>query len=142
MDDFHVFYSFERKMPKPDLSKYRWPKVHTWTLEECEALTVAKVLADLPRAARREKSEWRTPRYPNVMAEARIEGAVRRWWLVCPECGSRRGALYRPPGAKEEERVCRGCLGGSGAVYASQRFPKKASRPTDFNAQEIHHYGS
>jgi hypothetical protein len=48
-----------------------------------------------------------------------------RTWLVCPRCQQPRGALYQPPAAPRAPWRCRACVGGTGAVYASQRVGRR-----------------
>lgn len=49
----------------------------------------------------------------------RDAGRIRRWWIQCPKCNSRRETLFRAPGAPDYSWQCRLC---TGLVYASQRY--------------------
>lgn len=102
----------------------RWPKRHEHVVEACPVITVGTVLADVPPDAR-GWGRWGHPRYPAVEFLTRREGAVVRTWFVCPACGCPRGALYQPPDSPRAPWVCRECVGGNGAMYASERFGRR-----------------
>lgn len=89
--------------------RHQWPKLHDYVVEECEALTA--------RDAR--LGAWSPPGHPTLRLVARRGGCFMQWWLCCPTCGRRCGALYRPPGFASAEWRCRLCWS---LVYASQRY--------------------
>jgi hypothetical protein len=103
------------------LARARWPKRHDFIVEACPVLTAREALAHIAPEDR-VLGLWRHPAQPVLVFLTRREGAAVRTWLVCPSCGSPRGALYQPPHAPRAPWRCRECVGGTGAMYASERY--------------------
>lgn len=101
------------------LARARWPKRHDFIVEACSVVTVRDVLADVTPEAR-GRGLWCHPHCP-LWFLTRHEGAVLRTWFLCPRCRSPRGALYQPPDSPGAPWCCRECVGGTGAMYASER---------------------
>jgi len=108
-------------MPPAGFELAKWPKRHDFVVEACPVLTAREVLADLA-PGERGRGLWHHPSQPGLRFLTRREGAAMRTWLVCPSCHSPRGALYQQPDSPGAPWLCRECVGGTGAMYASERY--------------------
>ncbi len=89
-----------------------WPKKHQHVVEELPALSVRDPSADfLPKVSKRA-------------------GACSRKYFRCPACSRLVEELFLPAGHEPTVDLvlalvilrCRRCVGGTGAIYASQRY--------------------
>lgn len=110
----------------PSVAFLAWkkPKLHR-LVEDAERLDAVFLVFQLSDHERRTQREWRPPLWPGVVLVRGRRGALNPYWhFVCPSCGRRREALYRPAG--EREWKCRKC---HSLIYASHRHgPRHPSR--------------
>src|SRR5205085_3033568 len=79
---------------------------------DCRRVTVSTVLAKRGRPA--DGAEVRVAvRYLGRRLDISLVSTKQRvglrWWLVCPNCGSRRAALYSPRRLDVPDLACRWC---------------------------------
>lgn len=106
----------------------KWPKRHSFVVEECEALSVS----DLPALDSRIKDlpligpkitiyvGGQQTRDATIEVVLGARGKFVRRYLKCPHCHSARETLYRTP--RSQVFACRACWG---LVFASQRYGRK-----------------
>jgi hypothetical protein len=105
----------------------KWPKLHSFVVQECLALNAACYLAG---------DFENLPDYVK-MVERPAGSCRRRPYLVCPACGALCEYLYLPPTPDPVWR-CRKC---HGLIYSSQRYgrrhPLRLTPPPRFYAKSI-----